>query len=333
MMDPAEADDVVVNLINSQQYEIVLAQRLPLLARNKEPPRGLGTNRMDFGKIWGARAGERDPSFIEERRSRFADALLKRIELIKAERETASDKRGFDQRLRRWGGALAALDGRRSAKLILELMELPGPWDNWTRVGAIDSLLSWGVRLTLEEVMRILDPVIEDLRKHGLQSDNQNAWLFARCLALMAFVEPPAAGIAKIRTLMPELRFRTYELGGVVAALGASRCDDAIDALMEFAGPDGKGVDALGESWIEAIGTLEPGALVEILLSFVDPNAKVFNRSSRPSPRRPPGAAPRRTRNQRQSGEDQIGRTREGRSVAFEPYASRKSVRPLQRPG
>jgi hypothetical protein len=285
MMDPAEADDVVVNLINSQQYEIVLAQRLPLLARKKEPPRGLGTNRMDFRKIWCARDGEPDPSVIEERRSRFADALLKQIELIKAEREPASDKRGFDQRLRRLGGALAALDGRRSAKLILELMELPGPWDNWTRVGAIESLLSWGVRLTLDEVMRILDPVIEDLRKHGLHSDNQNAWLFARCLSLMAFVEPPAAGIAKIHTLISELRFRTYELGGVVAALGASRCDDAIDALMEFAGPDGKGVDALGESWIEAIGTLETARSTEILLSFVDPNAKVFNREFIPDHR------------------------------------------------
>lgn len=285
MTDSTEADDVVVYLINSQQYEIVLAQRLPLLARKKEPPRSLGMNRMDFRKIWSARDGEPDPSFIEERRSRFADTLLKQIELIKPEREPASDKRGFDQRLRRLGGALAALDGGRSAKLILQLMELPGPWDNWTRVGAIESLISWGVRLTLDEVMRILDPVIEDLQKHGLHSDNQNAWLFARCLSLMAFVDPPGAGIGKIRTLISELRFRTYELDGVVAALGASRCEDAIDALLEFAGPDGKGVDALGESWIEAIGTLENGRSTEILLSFVDPNAKVFNREFVPDHR------------------------------------------------
>ena len=284
-VDPAEADAVVVPLIHSQQYEFVLAQRLPLLARKKEPQRALGTNRMDFIKIWSARAGEQDPSFIEQRRSRFADALLEQIELIKVERDHAADKRGFDQRLRLLGGALAALDGRRSAKLILELMELPGRWDNWTRVGAIESLLSWGVRLSLDEVMRILDPVIEELRKSGLHSDNQNAWLFARCLSLMAFVDPPAAGIAKIRALISELHSRPYELGGVVAALGASRCDDAIDALMEFAGPDGKGVDALGESWIEAIGALETARSTEILLSFVDPNANVFNREFIPDHR------------------------------------------------
>jgi hypothetical protein len=236
---------------------------------------------MDFGKIWSARAGDPDPSFIEERRRLFADALLEQIKLIKVEGERAADKRGFDQRLRRLGGALAVLDGSRSAKLILELMELPGGWDNWTRVGAIESLLSWGVLLSLDEVMRILDPVLEQLRKSGLH-DNQDAWLFARCLSVMAFVEPPAAGIAKIRTLISELRFRSYELGGVVAALGASRCDDAIDALIELAGPDGTGMNAWGEPWIEAIGALETARSTEILLSFVDPKSKVFNREFAP---------------------------------------------------
>jgi len=101
----------------------------------------------------------------------------------------------------------------------------------------------------------------------------------------MAFVEPPAAGIAKIRALISELRFRPYELDGVVAALGASRCDDAIDVLMEFAGSDGKGVEAVGESWIEAIGALEGARSSEILLSFVDPNAKLFNREFIPDHR------------------------------------------------
>ena len=240
---------------------------------------------MEFKKIGKARAGEPDDTFVEERRGRFTDAILAQIERVKVEREAATDKRGFDQRLRLLAGALAALDGQRSAKLILELMELPGRWDNWTRVGAFESLLSWGVRLGLEETARILDPVLEEIRASGIYSDNQNAWLFARCLAIMAFVEPPAAGIAKIRGLISELRFRMYELGGVVAALGASRCDDAIDVLMEFAGPDGKGVDAVGESWIEAIAALEGARSSEIMLSFVDPNAKLFNREFVPDHR------------------------------------------------
>jgi hypothetical protein len=284
MVDPAEADGVVVELIHSQQYEHVLSQRLPFLARKNTGQPAFGTNRMDFKKIWKSRSGEPDESFVEERRRRFADAIREQIERIKTEREAATDKRGFDYRLKILGGALAALDGKRSAKLILELMELPGRWDGWTRVGAIESLLSWGVRLSLEEVLRILDPVVQEIESSGLYSD-QNAWLFARCLSVMAFVEPPSAGIAKIRALISKLQFRPYELSGVVAALGASRCNDAIDVLMEFAGADGKGAEAVGESWIEAIGALEGARSSEILLSFVDPNAKLFNREFIPDHR------------------------------------------------
>jgi hypothetical protein len=285
MVDPAEADGVVVELIHSQQYEHVLSQRLPFLARKNTGQPGFGTNRMDFTKIWKSRAGEPDESFVEERRSRFSDAIHEQIERIKTQREVATDKRGFDYRLKILGGALAALDGKRSAKLILELMELPGRWDGWTRVNAIESLLSWGVRLSLEEVLRILEAVLQEIKSSGIYSNNQNAWLFARCLSVMAFVDLPSAGIAKIRAMIPELRFRLYELGGVVAALGASRCDDAIDVLMEFASADGKGVEAVGESWIEAIGALEGARSSEILLSFVDPNAKLFNREFVPDHR------------------------------------------------
>jgi hypothetical protein len=116
-------------------------------------------------------------------------------------------------------------------------------------------------------------------------SDDQARWLFARYLCVMAYVDPPAAGIAKIREFVSSFKFPPYDLGTVVAALGESRCDDAIDLLMEFAGPDGKGVDALGESWIEAIATLESARSSEILLSFVDPNAKLFSRDFLPDHR------------------------------------------------
>jgi hypothetical protein len=63
-----------------------------------------------------------------------------------------------------------------------------------------------------------------------------------------------------------------------VAALGASHCQDAIDVLMEFAGPDGKGVEAIADSWIEAIGALRGPRSSQILLSFVNPDAKLFTR-------------------------------------------------------
>ena len=54
---------------------------------------------------------------------------------------------------------------------------------------------------------------------------------------------------------------------------------------MEFAGADGKGAEAVGESWLEAIGALEGVRSSEILLSFVDPNVKLFNREFIPDHR------------------------------------------------
>jgi hypothetical protein len=277
MVDPVAADQVLAELIGTQEYEWVLAQRLPGLAR-KSTSQGFGTNRMDFGKIWKSRAGESDESFVEERRSRFSDAIREAIERIQKEREEVTDKRGFDHRLKILGGALAALDGKRSAKLVLELMELPGRWDGWTRVGALEILLVWGARLSLEEVLRILEPTMQGIRSSGMYNDSQSAWLFARCLCVMAFVDPQMEGITKIRELVSSLRFPAHELGIVVAALGASRCDDAIDVLMMLADHDGKGVEAVGEPWIEAIGALPGARSNEILLSFVNPEAKLFTR-------------------------------------------------------
>jgi len=286
MVDPAEAENVVVELIRSQQYEHVLAQRLPLLARKSKGQPRFGVDRMDFKKIWKSRAGELDDSFLEERRIRYADAVLEVIGRLQKERGEAADKRGLDHRLIILGGTLAALDGKRSSKLVLELMEIPGSWRGWTRVGSLESLLVSGVRLSLEEVLRVLDPVMQELKSSGMYNDNQSVWLFARCLCVMAFVDPPGAGVAKIREIISASRFPAHEMEIVVAALGASRCEDAIAVLMEIAGPDGNGVEALGgEPWIEAIRALGGKRSNEILLSFVDPNARLFTRDFIPDHR------------------------------------------------
>jgi NACHT conflict system protein len=283
-VDPAAAVDVIVTLlIPDPQYVYVLPHQLPGLARRSTGRRGFGSDRMDFKKIWKARSGQTDEIFVEDRRIRFADALIEQINRVQTERDAATDKRGFDNRLRLYGGVLAALDGKRSAKLVLDLMALPGRWEGWTRVGAIESLLSWGVRLSLDEILRVLDPVKQDIQDSG--HNDQSVWLFARWVSVMTFVDPPAAGVAKIRELISEHRIRPYDLGNVVAALGASRCDEAVDVLLEFAGADGKSVEVLGEQWIQAIGTLEGPRSTDILLSFVDPNGTVFNREFIPDQR------------------------------------------------
>ena len=54
---------------------------------------------------------------------------------------------------------------------------------------------------------------------------------------------------------------------------------------MQIAGPDGKGADATGEAWIQAIAMIEGTRSSEILLSFVHPNAKLFTREFIPDHR------------------------------------------------
>ena len=163
-------------------------------------------------------------------------------------------------------------------------MELPGR-DGWTRVGALESLLVAGVRLTLEEVMKILGPTMDELRASGIYNDNQSVWLFQRFLSVLAFVDPPAAGVAKIQEILRGMRFPPYELGGVVAALGASQCGEAMNVLMELAGADGSGVELIGEPWIKAIAALGGKRSGEVLLSFVDPSARIFTRDFVPDHR------------------------------------------------
>jgi hypothetical protein len=83
MVDPKAADELLVELVRTQQYEHVLSQRLPMRARRAVEKPGFGTDRMDFKRIWKARAGEADERFAEERRSRFADAIVEEIDRIK----------------------------------------------------------------------------------------------------------------------------------------------------------------------------------------------------------------------------------------------------------
>ncbi len=277
-VDPNRAEDVLLELLKLPEYERVVAETLPRRARKSESQPGLENTRMDFARIWNARAGKPDDFFAEDRRSRYADAFRDAITAVQKQREGASDKRSFDYRLKILGGALAALDAKRSAKLVLEVMELPGRWDGWTRVGALENLLVAGVPLTREEVMKILGPTMEELQASGLYNDNQNLWLLQRCLCVLAFVDPPSAGIAKMREILAGLRFPPYESGGVVAALGASRCEEAMTLLMELAGADGGGVQLIGEPWIKAVAALGGKRSREVLLSFVDPNASVFTK-------------------------------------------------------
>jgi len=284
-VDPKRADHVLLELLPEPEYERWVAELLVGRARKGAGPPTLENNRMDFAKIWAARKGTTPSEFVEEQRVRYAEALRMQAERLLEEREAAADKRMIEHRIKYVGSALAALDGACSAKLVLEVMKLPGRFDGYSRVASIESLMVWGIPLRMAEVMEVLGPTIGELRAGGIHGDNQNAWLLQRCMALLPFVDPPVEGIAKVREMLPEMRWRLYELGGVVGALGASRAEAAMDVLLEVAGTDGSGVEAMGEPWIKAVAALGGKRSNAILLSFVDPKAQMFTKEFLPDHR------------------------------------------------
>ena len=245
--------------------------------RKARPPT-LGTISWTSERSGQPEKEKRRKNIVEERRSRYADALRALVEKILAEREAATDKRPAEYRLKPIGSALAALDARRSAKLILEVMALPAGYDGYSRVASLESLIFAGVRMTLAEMMNVLGPAIEEARR-DLGNSDQHRWLLERCLSVLAFVDPPAEGIAKIREILSRVRFfYPHDSRGIVAALGASRCADAMDLLLELAKPDGSGVAAIGDAWIKAVAQLGGKRSNEVLLSFVDPDQKLFTK-------------------------------------------------------
>ena len=100
--------------------------------------------------------------------------------------------------------------------------------------------------------------------------DDQQVGLLIHALCLLPFIENAAAGIAKIREVVRELRLRTYQLRDVTAALGHSRCLEAVGLLREFA-YDEVLIKQLGEAWINAVAVLDFPESRQLLLSFVDP--------------------------------------------------------------
>jgi hypothetical protein len=55
-----------------------------------------------------------------------------------------------------------------------------------------------------------------------------------------------------------------------------------MELLMELAGADGRWVEAIGEPWIEAVAQLGGKRSNEVLVSFVDPSAKLFTKEILP---------------------------------------------------
>ena len=272
-LDPQKADKILLELLGEPEYEQDAATGLVRLARIQSPKGWLDFRTPDYRVVEEARSGIRQTDFDEDRRNRYTIAIKHQITMIMKHPAQSGSPYSFNGRLKQLAQVVAVLDGRGSSKFVLDIMALPGEWDGWTRVQALEALLFNGARLCAEPALEVLNPTI-DYCQNKKDYDQQAGYLLQRCLCLLAFLDPPSMGISRIKEIIVETRFHPYELRELVIALGHSRCGDAIDLLLRLASKDEKGLRNITGEWIDAVAALDTPESKRVLLSFVDPDTE-----------------------------------------------------------
>jgi hypothetical protein len=154
-------------------------------------------------------------------------------------------------------------------------MALPGRWDGWGRVRALESLLFAGVQLPAKKVLEVLNPTIQQLKDEGMYND-QNVGLLVNCLCLLPFVDDPSIGFAKIRDVIFETKLSVFRLRNIIFAAGGSRSSEALAFLLEITDSLGDKPTQVRGEWFEAIAAIGSSESKQILLRLVDPKANQF---------------------------------------------------------
>lgn len=277
-LDPDGAGKVLLDLLHEPEYELASASALVHLAGTDkiEAVYGIGFgfgfgNKLDYKQMWAARAHGFSGRFMEERRKRFAVALRNRIASLLKNAESAGQATLNLYNLRGLANALAVIDARDSAKLVLQVLAMPGRFLGHSAVQGLETLLSGGVVLPTGETLKILDALQDEIRQS--HSNDQEFGLHVRALCLLPFIDEPSKGIERIRQTVAAFnpyQRHAHQLEGLAIALGQSRCADAVPLLRELAS-DQINAQSLGESWINALAALDTEEARNLLLSFVDP--------------------------------------------------------------
>ena len=271
-LDPAGAEQVLIDLLPEPEY---LTDAAAAMAQDfvPKPERSFDmTFRYDL--MWAAREDRTPPSGNNQRRTRFVAALKAEIKRLREQNEDGKSAAG----LKELANALAAIDGRGSAAAVLDVIAMPGQWDQYVCLAAAERLLMAGGVLPATTAFALADSILE--RTEGWMQDSDKD-LLRRILALCPFVDDPAAGIAKVRDVLRKWRFWGYELCELVTALSESRSAAAIDLLYELAS-DAQTFEQCEESLINAVAALDTPRACELLLGFVDPDVRGIALTRRP---------------------------------------------------
>lgn len=258
----AGAEQVLIDLLPEPEY---LSDAAAAMARDFVPkPERSFDRTFRFDLMWAAREGRTPPPGDDQRCTRFAAALNAEIKRLREQNQDGKPAAG----LKVLAKALAAIDGRGSAAAVLDVIAMPGQWDQYTCLDAAERLLMAGVVLPATTAFALVDSILKRTEKWMQDSDK---YLLRRILTLCPFVDDTAAGIAKMRDVLGKRRLQAYELRELVTALGESRSDAAIDLLYELAS-DAQTFEQCEDNFINAFAALDTPRARELLLGFVDPD-------------------------------------------------------------
>ncbi len=269
-LDPARADDILMSLLWEPEYEDDAAAGLVrLVVQERSATAGL-SRKVNYEAVWKARAGADAEALEQERRARYASELKRRIAALRDERAASPTPDAYNGRLKQLAARIAALDGVASTTLVLELMALPGKFDEWVRITALEVLLVRGAHLPLDQVLPVVQPVIDHATGRA-RNDDQARGILKRCLCLLPFVDPPDGGIARVQELLASVPLHGYELAPLIRALGHSRCPGALAVLLEMATRAADSLSTFAVDWLDALVALGTTDSQRILLGAINP--------------------------------------------------------------
>lgn len=268
-LDAAGADALLLALLDELHYEDEASRALLRLAVQVDRQSPWSGNTTAFEEIWSRRGREARPGVDEARARRYADAIRTRIAQIRQQAGTSLAENQIG-RMKGLAIVLAVLDGKHSAEVVIEIMQLPGRWDSHGRMAAVRALLMSGANLSVASIQAVLDPAIENLFSNGINNELNVSILFD-CLELLPFGDDPARGIARIGEVLQRLKYRPYQVRELVHALGYTRSDAATPLLIDLASADKALDDNMKDAWVKALGRLATPSARQALLAFVDP--------------------------------------------------------------
>jgi hypothetical protein len=213
--------------------------------------------------VLAVRQGRDAPMGDDTRRARLAGGVIAEIRRLREHHDDGRSALGSQE----LACALAAIDGVRSSELVLDVIAIPSESGRYARVEAAERLLMAGVVLPSSSAFALVDSILE--RSEWMQESDR--YLLRRALALCPFVDPPAAGVAKMRDVLNVRRLSGHELCDIVIALGESSSDAAVDLLHDWAS-NVHTFEACEDHIITALGALDTPRARDLLLGFVDPS-------------------------------------------------------------